>query len=73
MEGYGGSGVYEPDDDWSEFFPCVVGADDHGDTEIIMQDCFMVWEKWDERTEIAKTPEGLLVGVRLIGCNRQEQ
>lgn len=48
------------------FEPCAMDSA-MGDTEIILQDCLMVWRRWDERTEVAETHDGLLVGVRLIG------
>lgn len=52
----------------AEFVPCVM-VTGSGDTEMILRDCLMIWEQWDERTEIAKDESGNLVGVRLVGLS----
>lgn len=48
-----------------EFKPCVMPS--NGDTEIVMSDCVIIWERWDEKTEVGKDENGLLVAVRLLG------
>jgi len=44
-----------------------------GCTELILSDCFTVWEQWDEKTEIGRNADGLLVAVRLNGLIAQKE
>lgn len=55
-------------DEFKPFKPCIIqDALFRGDTELVMQDCVTIWDRWDEKTQVGRDENGLLVAVRLLG------
>jgi len=51
----------------TEFKPCVMKTAHFNDTEMVLQDCLTIWDRWDAKTEVGVNESGLLVAVKLIG------